>query len=216
MTGYYYYPYGTWFCGPYHASVSCACVNGKCPCPCPCPKCCAACVCTIGNSANEEDKRKLKENKVAAESPCQTLIDMKFCDVKKTDSKKETVTKKPLPSIFTSLIPPSPCLSPQSTVERKSQRKYPVLYTKFKRSFHTQGKTFDRGLLSMNAEPHEMDSLFYKSAGQPLQDMELRSGKYKRHFSKPNFRYSSHEKKERVNHRLLFDDDFKPYEHLFS
>lgn len=62
MTGYYYYPYGFWFCGPYHVSGTCVPAGpvspggpcgpcppcGCCPCPppsapcpkCPCPKCC--------------------------------------------------------------------------------------------------------------------------------------------------------------------------------
>ncbi|CAH0403971.1 unnamed protein product [Chilo suppressalis] len=52
MTGYYYYPYGTWFCGPYHVSGTCCpvgpCGPGSCgPCgPCgPCSPCgpCAPC-----------------------------------------------------------------------------------------------------------------------------------------------------------------------------
>lgn len=38
MTGYYYYPYGFWFCGPYHVS-GCCCPVGPCS-GCPCPKCC--------------------------------------------------------------------------------------------------------------------------------------------------------------------------------
>lgn len=61
MTGYYYYPYGFWFCGPYHVTGTCVpsgpcCPGGPCgpccgpcgpcgpPCPscsCPAPKCCA-------------------------------------------------------------------------------------------------------------------------------------------------------------------------------
>ena len=51
MTGYYYYPYGFWFCGPYHVTGTCVpagpckpggpCGPCACPCPCPCPKCCA-------------------------------------------------------------------------------------------------------------------------------------------------------------------------------
>lgn len=37
MTGYYYYPYGFWFCGPYHVSGCCSPVGpcGSCPRPCP-------------------------------------------------------------------------------------------------------------------------------------------------------------------------------------
>ncbi|KAM3958680.1 LOW QUALITY PROTEIN: uncharacterized protein ACR2FA_007320 [Aphomia sociella] len=48
MTGYYYYPYGFWFCGPYHVSGTC-CPVGPCaasgPCaPCaPCKTCCPPC-----------------------------------------------------------------------------------------------------------------------------------------------------------------------------
>lgn len=46
MTGYYYYPYGFWFCGPYHVTGTCTPVGpcGPCPSncpPCPCAKCCA-------------------------------------------------------------------------------------------------------------------------------------------------------------------------------
>ncbi|XP_045781503.1 uncharacterized protein LOC123878356 isoform X1 [Maniola jurtina] len=59
MTGYYYYPYGTWFCGPYHVSTGPRgpCTgpvspgpNGPCPCgpcglPCACGplQCCGVC-----------------------------------------------------------------------------------------------------------------------------------------------------------------------------
>lgn len=47
MTGYYYYPYGFWFCGPYHVQGLCYPVNccAKCPCPCPCPPCPSPCPC---------------------------------------------------------------------------------------------------------------------------------------------------------------------------
>ncbi|KAF9407395.1 hypothetical protein HW555_012584 [Spodoptera exigua] len=46
MTGYYYYPYGFWFCGPYHVTGTCTPVGPcgpSCPAspPCPCAKCCA-------------------------------------------------------------------------------------------------------------------------------------------------------------------------------
>lgn len=46
MTGYYYYPYGWWFCGPYHVSGTCCPVAGSsacdsgCPGPKGCPPCC--------------------------------------------------------------------------------------------------------------------------------------------------------------------------------
>lgn len=46
MTGYYYYPYGFWFCGPYHVTGLCNPVGpcGKCSCPCPGP-CPCTCPC---------------------------------------------------------------------------------------------------------------------------------------------------------------------------
>lgn len=50
MTGYYYYPYGTWFCGPYHVTGTCTPI-GPCgpggPCgPCKCgPPCGPCCIC---------------------------------------------------------------------------------------------------------------------------------------------------------------------------
>lgn len=48
VTGYYYYPYGFWFCGPYHVTGACCPCGGGCRAPCcaPCPKCCApSCIC---------------------------------------------------------------------------------------------------------------------------------------------------------------------------
>ncbi|KAJ8704156.1 hypothetical protein PYW07_013450 [Mythimna separata] len=56
MTGYYYYPYGFWFCGPYHVTGTCVpagpCTPGSpcgpCkgpPCPPPCGPCCPCCPC---------------------------------------------------------------------------------------------------------------------------------------------------------------------------
>lgn len=71
MTGYYYYPYGTWFCGPYHVSTgSCPCSGpvkpgGPCgpvlPCPGdPCgPVCCkplSCCgVCGVGGPFHQNN-----------------------------------------------------------------------------------------------------------------------------------------------------------------
>ncbi|KAG7298416.1 hypothetical protein JYU34_018041 [Plutella xylostella] len=39
MTGYFYYPYGWWYCGPYHQSACAPCgpVTAE-PCPCPAPQ----------------------------------------------------------------------------------------------------------------------------------------------------------------------------------
>lgn len=51
MTGYYYYPYGVWFCGPYHVTGTCRAVNPAGPCcgPCsPCSCCAPCCVCPAG------------------------------------------------------------------------------------------------------------------------------------------------------------------------
>ncbi|XP_013174492.1 PREDICTED: uncharacterized protein LOC106122893 isoform X1 [Papilio xuthus] len=44
MTGYYYYPYGYWFCGPYHVTGQCCPVGPGGICPKPCPPT-PACVC---------------------------------------------------------------------------------------------------------------------------------------------------------------------------
>ncbi|XP_045530503.1 uncharacterized protein LOC123718139 isoform X1 [Pieris brassicae] len=75
MTGYYYYPYGTWFCGPYHVTGTCTpcggpvTTGGPCgpggPCPgtpcglpgigpCKCGPClpCCGCVLENGNTNN--------------------------------------------------------------------------------------------------------------------------------------------------------------------
>ncbi|CAK1556004.1 unnamed protein product [Leptosia nina] len=51
MTGYYYYPYGTWFCGPYHVSGTCVPVPK--PGCVPCGKCCACpCICPAATVFN--------------------------------------------------------------------------------------------------------------------------------------------------------------------
>ncbi|CAH2218420.1 jg11412 [Pararge aegeria aegeria] len=75
MTGYYYYPYGTWFCGPYHVSGTCAPVgaNGPCPCPCP-PKCCPACVCAPQYTKNMCSNKNVSDtNQFPMELPCHTV-----------------------------------------------------------------------------------------------------------------------------------------------
>ncbi|XP_053603584.1 uncharacterized protein LOC128671268 [Plodia interpunctella] len=57
MTGYYYYPYGTWFCGPYHVTKPACCPVGPCGCgpcgpPCgPCGPCGPCCICPGGSAA---------------------------------------------------------------------------------------------------------------------------------------------------------------------
>ncbi|XP_022819096.1 uncharacterized protein LOC111351405 isoform X2 [Spodoptera litura] len=46
MTGYYYYPYGFWFCGPYHVTGQCTPVGPCAACPSPCgPPCGPPCPC---------------------------------------------------------------------------------------------------------------------------------------------------------------------------
>lgn len=71
MTGYYYYPYGTWFCGPYHVAGTCAPVGGSCPCPCP-VKCCPGCVCAPPQSMNASNKSISDINQFPVEVPCHT------------------------------------------------------------------------------------------------------------------------------------------------
>lgn len=72
MTGYYYYPYGTWFCGPYHVTGTCAPVGGSCPCPCP-VKCCPGCVCAPPQSLNASNKNVSDINQFPVEVPCHTV-----------------------------------------------------------------------------------------------------------------------------------------------
>ncbi|CAG4958349.1 unnamed protein product [Colias eurytheme] len=52
MTGYYYYPYGTWFCGPYHVQGTCVPVPRPGCVPC---KCCPACICPAGAVFNPSE-----------------------------------------------------------------------------------------------------------------------------------------------------------------
>ncbi|XP_045781504.1 uncharacterized protein LOC123878356 isoform X2 [Maniola jurtina] len=69
MTGYYYYPYGTWFCGPYHVS-GIKPDGSNCPCPCP-VKCCPACVCAPAQ--NMSTNRNASETyQFPVEVPCNT------------------------------------------------------------------------------------------------------------------------------------------------
>lgn len=87
MTGYYYYPYGVWFCGPYHVSGTCKSI-GPCspggPCgPCnscsPCGPCGPCCVCPTPESvvsASDQPKpcsslsSPLPGNRVETPLPC--------------------------------------------------------------------------------------------------------------------------------------------------
>lgn len=75
MTGYYYYPYGTWFCGPYHVSTG-ACgpcsgpikPGGPCgpspPCPCgPCGPCGPLCCCGVTlDGGNQQPNNAFSSN----------------------------------------------------------------------------------------------------------------------------------------------------------
>ncbi|XP_075989547.1 uncharacterized protein LOC142985324 isoform X3 [Anticarsia gemmatalis] len=74
MTGYYYYPYGFWFCGPYHVTGTCApcgpcCPGGPCgpcgPCPACITPCCKCCACLSSSFSNVCDAPHM-----AAAVPC--------------------------------------------------------------------------------------------------------------------------------------------------
>lgn len=73
MTGYYYYPYGWWFCGPYHVSGTCCPVAGSCACPCgPCPaKCCPpCCVCpAVGGVVSDAGLKDLAKGGIFHKLP---------------------------------------------------------------------------------------------------------------------------------------------------
>ncbi|XP_073964145.1 uncharacterized protein isoform X2 [Choristoneura fumiferana] len=51
MTGYYYYPYGTWFCGPFHVAGKCVPVSSTCVPPQCCPAACCSCCITPAAAA---------------------------------------------------------------------------------------------------------------------------------------------------------------------
>lgn len=94
MTGYYYYPYGVWFCGPYHVAGTCKAVGpcspggpcGPCcspggPCgPCcgPCGACGPCCVCpTPGGvlsavGADQIKPGEVPSNQIKSTIPCST------------------------------------------------------------------------------------------------------------------------------------------------
>lgn len=51
MTGYYYYPYGTWFSGPFHVHGKCVPVSSTCVPPQCCPAACCSCCITPAAAA---------------------------------------------------------------------------------------------------------------------------------------------------------------------
>lgn len=111
MTGYYYYPYGTWFCGPYHVAGSCP-VGAKGPCPC--PKCCVGCVCPALDSEKTKadmpiEKCTLKADTFPAVLHCQTMSKSQEKEERKSD-KNETdceFEQKSMPPVLASIIQPN-------------------------------------------------------------------------------------------------------------
>ncbi|CAH2101545.1 unnamed protein product [Euphydryas editha] len=118
MTGYYYYPYGTWFCGPYHVAGSCP-VGAKGPCPC--PKCCVACICPAPNTDPTKagtpiEKCTLKAESFPAVMHCQTTSKLEEnkeqndrskllnFDENEKDSESE---QKNVPPVLASMIQPN-------------------------------------------------------------------------------------------------------------
>lgn len=82
MTGYYYYPYGFWFCGPYHVSGCCCPVGPCCGGPCgPCAKCClvpgaltsslatATLATTLKDSPKKDMNQQMPQKPIMPQSP---------------------------------------------------------------------------------------------------------------------------------------------------
>lgn len=230
MTGYYYYPYGTWFCGPYHVAGTCAPVGGKCSCPC--PKCCAACVCTAPYTEYAENKRK-NDNPFPAESPCQSLTDppqsrtglSKLFNLNPNKTENELKTKRTMPPIMTSMIYPyqntssqSKNTSPQSNVAVKAQRIYPVLYNKNKsNSYHTRAKLQTPDLSPIYNRSQQMKSIYdqkrYEMTNSLQEDRTISEKKKRNSLHKHDLlKYSRFVKRERKNRRPHVSEDFEPFE----
>ncbi|CAH4034295.1 unnamed protein product [Pieris brassicae] len=109
MTGYYYYPYGTWFCGPYHVSGTCVpvpkpgCVPcGKCcPCPCICPAGTVFNPSGMGQQSNQ-NQGQLKE------APKRVGVSRLFPTIQKP--------RNPIPPIVSSIVC-NPCTSPEANMK---------------------------------------------------------------------------------------------------
>lgn len=72
MTGYYYYPYGFWFCGPYHVTGQCCPVGagGICPKPCcPTPACVCPTAAAVMPSFDQTPKTTFSEQSVEIPPP---------------------------------------------------------------------------------------------------------------------------------------------------
>ncbi|CAB3252338.1 unnamed protein product [Arctia plantaginis] len=78
MTGYYYYPYGFWFCGPYHVSGTCCpcgpCSPGKGGVCCAC-KCCACFPGVCGVVTPQANPRSFSNNPFANPQTFPQVID---------------------------------------------------------------------------------------------------------------------------------------------
>ncbi|XP_047518922.1 uncharacterized protein LOC125058817 isoform X2 [Pieris napi] len=114
MTGYYYYPYGTWFCGPYHVSGTCVPVPK--PGCVPCGKCCpCACICPAGAVFNPSGMGQQSNQNPGSlrEAPKRGGVSRLFPTIQKPSGYNP---RNPIPPIVSSIVY-SPCTSPEANMK---------------------------------------------------------------------------------------------------
>ncbi|XP_014371165.2 uncharacterized protein LOC106720878 isoform X1 [Papilio machaon] len=155
MTGYYYYPYGYWFCGPYHVTGQCCPVGpgGICPKPpCPTPACVCPTAAAVMPSFDQTPKATLSEQPVETPTPKSPLQSSKT-------SISEAGARKAGRSSFSNFFPfPSDAKKerkPKSGPTRKSVN--PTLQSSFfcvPYKFKTSNDPMDAGTGSDRAKSH--------------------------------------------------------------
>ncbi|CAG4936412.1 unnamed protein product [Parnassius apollo] len=127
MTGYYYYPYGYWFCGPYHVGGTCCPVGPSGICP-PQSKCCptAACVCPAAAAVVTQAVKACAKTKPISDQPFESPIsEQKPQRLKNKTIKPESGVRKAIRPDLSKAIPiplstdANEKSSPKSAVENK-------------------------------------------------------------------------------------------------
>ncbi|XP_064075958.1 uncharacterized protein LOC135194438 isoform X2 [Vanessa tameamea] len=222
MTGYYYYPYGTWFCGPYHVAGACLPVGAKCP----CPKCCAACVCTLPKTDKADktmDKYKVTSAEALPAEPSWEILaktrenkgDSKLKN-KESGKNEPDCTKKMLPPVLASILHP---FSWGKGMRPGAETSYPMYYPKTKsNSYHTKVDPMDP--MYRNKSTHHkqkidrklFDEASYNVRNPVERNISKREKKGKRFDKLRLYNHSTVPKYLKANRKPRVEPDFEQYD----
>ncbi|CAG9574205.1 unnamed protein product [Danaus chrysippus] len=228
MTGYYYYPYGTWFCGPYHVQGTCCPVGSKAPCPCACP--CPKCAClfpTAGLGAETtkpEQKPKPNVRIFSYDQPKQSDVQpasgiskiFNFKTPEQKDQKEDPKpTKKNVPPVLASML--SPNLTPMNNKLPHPNIKpsYPISSNKTKsNSYHTKAAPWSSNQLYRTPikEPRRDRFIYYPKRYKVTRPLEFNIVLRDHQNKLGLFNCTPQPRFKKNNPKPHVDANFKPYD----